>query len=88
MTNIKTFEDHKVVKFKDLVGSKNLSADYHVNKDNGKFPYVKVNGEYVKIEAKQSIPRNVEYLFPEKVEKYNKIAKEIKKLQKEQDNIL
>jgi hypothetical protein len=88
MTNIKTFEEHKITNLSDVMKSNNMSADYHINKNNGKFPYVKVNGEYVKIEDKQSIPRNVEYLSPDKVEKYNKIAKDIKKLQEEQNNIL
>ena len=89
MKNIKTFEDHhKIVNFKDLVGSKNLSAEYHVNKEKGKFPYIKVDGEYVKVDPKKSIPKNAEYLLPDKIDAYNDLSKEIKKLQKELENII
>ena len=88
MKSIKTFEEHTIVNFKDLVGSKNLSAEYYVNKEKGKFPYVKIDGEYVKVDPKKSIPKTAEYLYPEKIEEYNNLAKEIKKLQKELENIL
>ncbi len=67
---------------------KNWSADYHLNKKSGKFPYIKKDNIFIQIEKGKSIPKNAIYLTPEKVERYNKISYEIKKLEMIQKTIL
>jgi len=87
MKSIKTFETFKTVNLSDLRG--NMSAEYHINKDNGKDPYTKTTGGLlVKVEAKKSIPKTAIYITSEQAKKYNKITEEINKLKEEQKNIL
>lgn len=88
MKNIKSFEEHKLVKLSDVISSGNLSADYHLKKDKNQSPYFKKDGKFVKVEPKKSIPKNAVYLTDEQAEKYNKIEQEIKKLQVEQEKII
>ena len=77
-----------VKNFKDLISSKNWSPEYHLNKDNGKKMYIKKNQEFIEIDIKKSIPKDVFYLTDEQVKEYNKISKEIKKLKDEQEKII
>jgi hypothetical protein len=87
MKKLKKFEEHTVVKKSDIDKSGNWSAEFHVNKKKGLKPFVKKGGKYEEVKSK-TIPKNVEYLKPEKIEKYNQIAEEIIKLQEEQKRIL
>ena len=88
MKNIKKFEEHKVVKSSDLITSGTFSPEYHIKKDKKEAPHIKKEGEFVKVDIKKSIPKNAIYLTDKQVEEYNEIAKEIKKLQKEQEKII
>jgi hypothetical protein len=85
MKNFEEFENHVI---KNIADINNWSAEYQVNMSVGKKPYIKKGGIYVEIESDKSIPKNVEYLEPDKVEKYNLLAIEIHRLREEQDNIL
>jgi ribosomal protein S15P/S13E len=85
MKEIKTFEEHVIVNKSETDG--NLSAEYHVNKKKGLKPYLKKGGKYEEVKTK-SIPKNVEYLKSEKVEKYNELAAQIIKLQEQQNKIM
>jgi hypothetical protein len=82
---LKTFERFAIVNFKDTLGG-NLSADYHLNKQEGRNPYIKEDGFYVSLKTK-SIPKNTEYLTDEQVEKFNTLAIQIKELQAQQEII-
>ena len=82
---LKTFERFGIVNFKDTIGG-NLSTDYHLNKQEGRNPFIKENGFYVPLKTK-SIPKNTEYLTDEQVEEYNKLAEQIKELQVQQEMI-
>lgn len=88
MKNIKTFEDHTTAKFSDMIGSKNLSAEYHVNKSKGKKPYVKKDEIFTEVDIKKSIPKDTVYLTPEQAKKYNKLAEELIRIKEEQKNIM
>jgi len=85
MKTLKTFEEHTIVNLKDT--KDNLSAEYHVNIKKGKKPYIKKDGIYREVKTK-TIPRNVEYLDPEKIEKYNKLARKIEELKDQLDSII
>lgn len=85
MKTIKTFEEHAIVKKSEI--DDNWSAEYHVNKKKGLNPYIKKGGKFVEVKTK-TIPKNTEYLKPEKANKYNEIAEQIIKLQEEQNKIL
>jgi len=84
--SLKKFEDYTTVNAKDL--GNNWSAEFHVNKAQGKKPYIKKDGIYVEIEKGKSIPKNAIYLKPEQVEKLNYIGQEIKKLVNQRRTIL
>ena len=88
MKNIKTFEDHTTVKLSDIMKSKNLSAEYHVNKTKGKKPYLKKDEIFTEIDNDKSIPKGVVYLTPEQVKKYNKLGKELIRIKEEQKSII
>lgn len=91
MKKLKNFEEHHtVVNFSNLFGSgrtsSNWSPNYHVNKAEGKNPYVKgPNGILVEVDPKKSIPKDTLYLVPEQVVKYNEITEKINKLKDEQN---
>jgi len=85
MKNLKKFEEHTTVKLSDLIDSGNYSADYHVNKTKGKNPYVKKEEMMVKIGKKVTIPKDAIYLTSEQ---YNKLAKELIRIKKEQEDIM
>jgi len=87
MKNIKNFEEH-IIKFSDLLKNKNWSAEYLMNKDSGKNPYIKQGGMYIGIDPKRSIPKNAIYLKPEQADSYNKLEYQIKELQTQQENII
>lgn len=80
-------KNHIIKNFSDI-HDKPWSAEYHVNMSAGKKPYIKKNGIYVEVDGSKTIPKNVEYLEPDKVKKYNLLATEINRLQGEQDNIM
>jgi len=83
---LKTFEKFGTFNFSDL--GNNLSAEYHLNKDSGKNPYIKQGGIYTIIGPKRSIPKNAVYLTQEQVDNYNKLADKIKELQSQQEIII
>jgi len=83
---IKKFEKYTTVNKSDT--ENNLSAEFHVNKKEGKSPYIKEDGLYVIVDDTKTIPKKAEYLKPKQVAKYNKIAIEIKDLQEKQNYIL
>jgi hypothetical protein len=84
--NIKRFENYKVVNKNDL--DNNLSAEYYLNKEKGKKPYIKKKGKIIEVDIKKTIPKNAIYLKPEDAKKLNDIANDIEKLQKQYDDIL
>jgi hypothetical protein len=88
MKTIKTFEEHKIVNKSDLVDSGNWSAVYHIKKGKNENPYIKKDGELVKVDSIKSIPKNAIYISDEKAKEYNKITKEIKKLEELRNKII
>jgi len=76
------------VKHSDLFGAGNWSAEYNVNKKKGKNPYEKKDDIMVEVGKKASIPKNVVYLTPVQAEKYNKLAKELIRIKKEQEDVM
>jgi len=84
MKSIKTFGEHAIVNLKDT--KDNWSAEYHVNAKKGKKPFVKKYGIYSEVKTK-TIPKNAEYLDPERVEKYNELAKKIEELKDQLDSM-
>ena len=83
---LKTFEKFGVFNLKDIINSDNLSAEYHLNKREGRNPFIKEDGIYVPLKTK-TIPKTAEYLTAEQVEEYNKLAEQIKELQVQQEMI-
>jgi len=78
---------YKILNFKEL--GNNLSATYHLNKDDGKNPYVKgTNGLLIAIGPKKSIPKSAIYLTVDKFKEYNKLTEEINKLKEKKAKIL
>lgn len=86
MKTLKNFEEHVIKNLSDL--KNNWSAEYHVNMSVGKKPYIKKGEIFIEVEENKTIPKNVIYLDPEKVEKYNLLATEIIRLKEEQNNII
>jgi hypothetical protein len=82
----KKFEEYSVINKNEL--GNNWSADYHINKQQGKLPHTKKGGYLIQIEEGKTIPQNAIYLTPEDAQKYNELAKEIIKLQAQQKTIL
>ena len=85
MKSIKTFEEHIIINSSEI--KDNLSPEYHINIKKGKKPYIKKNNFYEEVKTK-TIPKNVEYLYSEQVEKYNKISEKIHELEEEQKKLL
>jgi len=86
MKTLKNFEEHVIKNLSDL--KNNWSTEYHVNMSVGKKPYIKKGEIFIEVEENKTIPKNVIYLDPEKVEKYNLLATEIIRLKEEQNNII
>lgn len=86
MKNLEMFEKFKIFKKSKL--DDNLSAEYHLNKQKGKKPYIKKGGFFIEVPARKTIPADVTFLTDNQVIKYNKVSKEIKRLQDLQENIL
>ena len=86
MKTLKNFEEHVIKNLSDL--KNNWYAEYHVNMSVGKKPYIKKGEIFIEVEENKTIPKNVIYLDPEKVEKYNLLATEIIRLKEEQNNII
>lgn len=79
-------EEHTIVNFSDI--GNNLSAKYHVNKNNGKIPYKKENRLLVEIDPNKSIPTDVYYLTKNQAEEYNDIELKIIDLETEKQKII
>lgn len=91
MNHLKIYEEiTKTIKLSDVMDSGNMSANYHINKSKGLFPYVKERGIFrkINIDNKESIPRIAVWLKTEQVDEYNKIAVKIIELEEQQENIL
>lgn len=83
---------HTIVNFSDTNNRKsrnnNLSAEYYINKKNGKKPYKKENRLFVEIEDGKSIPKDATYLSSEQANEYNNIQKQIIELEEKQKEIV
>jgi len=85
MKAIKTFEEHTIVNKSEI--DDNWSAENTINRKKGLSPYIKKGGKFIEVKTK-TIPKNAEYLKPDKAKKYNEIADQIIKLQEEQNKII
>lgn len=86
MKILKKFEEHTILNKSDL--GNNWSADYHINKEKGLLPYVKIKGRFVEVDTNKTIPTNSVYLHPEQATQYNEIEDQIIELKEEQNRIL
>jgi len=92
MKKLKVFEDFTTINFKDLVGGvSNWSAKYHVNKANGKKPYIKQGDLFISFDdsnGKKSLPKDALYLTDEEAIKLNEIGQKLILLKKDQQDLL
>lgn len=81
------FNDNVEIVNKSELG-KNWSAEYEVNIAKGLKPYIKQNGIFTEVASDKTLPKTVVYLKPTQVEQYNYLGEQIKKLEKDQADIL
>lgn len=83
---IKKFEKYIEIPSSEL--GNNWSADYYINKKDGKLPFVIKDKMFVPVDTKKTIPVDAVYLKPIQVVEYNKLSIKVKKLMDEQKRIL
>jgi hypothetical protein len=66
-----------IMNFSDLAASQVLSAEYHVNKANGRLPFVKRGDVMVPVDITRGLPKGAVYLTQEQADSASAIMSRI-----------
>jgi len=81
-------ENTAIVKFSDIAkNGNNLSAEFHINRLKGKYPYILKDGLYERIESKSYQIKNAEYYTPQQAKEVNNLLNAKKHIDIEIENI-
>jgi hypothetical protein len=77
-----------IVKLSDIAKYGNiLSAEFHINRLNGKHPYILKNGLYERVENKNYLIKDAEYYTPQQAKEINNLLNAKKHIDIEIENI-
>jgi len=67
---------------------KNLSSEYHTNKNSGKDPYIKKGFLFIKLDSDKSIPKDCHYFTEEDASELNQMGQDLEALKVAYDSKL
>ena len=77
-----------IVKFSDIAkNGNNLSAEFHIHRLKGEYPYILKDGIYERIESKSYQIKNAEYFTPQQAKEINNLLNAKKHIDIEIENI-
>jgi len=87
MNIIKSFENYTEINRSETIG-KNLSAEYWVNKKEGKKPFQIKNHIAYPVDEEKTIPKDTIYMTVEQAEELNDVAENLIKAEEEYKNVM